>query len=280
MAVKCGGLATINFFAKQFTMTQDYREPTSGRKQVSGKHPSKILVIDLGGTQVKILATGQTEKRQTESGNSMSPVRVVEVVKELAAGWEFEAVSLGYPGPVGPEGPRSDNDSLAPGWVGFDFAAAFGVPVKVSNDAAMQALGSYAGGRMLFIGLGTGLGSALVTQRSIIPLELGSLRYTRKRTLHDCLGRAGLRRLGLRRWRQVLAEVVTFLKASFEADYIMLGGGNAKKVGEPPPWSRLGSNLCAFRGGYRLWGLELTPTLTPDGRQEELPAADQEWRMI
>ena len=280
MAVKCGGLATINFFAKQFTMTQDYREPTSGRKQVSGKHPSKILVIDLGGTQVKILATGQTEKRQTESGNSMSPVRMVEVVKELAAGWEFEAVSLGYPGPVGPEGPRSDNDSLAPGWVGFDFAAAFGVPVKVSNDAAMQALGSYAGGRMLFIGLGTGLGSALVTQRSIIPLELGSLRYTRKRTLHDCLGRAGLRRLGLRRWRQVLAEVVTFLKASFEADYIMLGGGNAKKVGEPPPWSRLGSNLCAFRGGYRLWGLELTPTLTPDGRQEELPAADQEWRMI
>jgi len=280
MAVKCGGLATINFFAKQFTMTQDYREPTSGRKQVSGKHPSKILVIDLGGTQVKILATGQTEKRQTESGNSMSPVRMVEVVKELAAGWEFEAVSLGYPGPVGPEGPRSDNDSLAPGWVGFDFAAAFGVPVKVSNDAAMQALGSYAGGRMLFIGLGTGLGSALVTQRSIIALELGSLRYTRKRTLHDCLGRAGLRRLGLRRWRQVLAEVVTFLKASFEADYIMLGGGNAKKVGEPPPWSRLGSNLCAFRGGYRLWGLELTPTLTPDGRQEELPAADQEWRMI
>jgi polyphosphate glucokinase len=280
MAVKCGGLATIDFFAKQFTMIQDYREPTSGRKQVSGKHPSKILVIDLGGTQVKILATGQTEKRQTESGNSMSPVRMVEVVKELAAGWEFEAVSLGYPGPVGPEGPRSDNDSLAPGWVGFDFAAAFGVPVKVSNDAAMQALGSYAGGRMLFIGLGTGLGSALVTQRSIIPLELGSLRYTRKRSLHDCLGRAGLRRLGLRRWRQVLAEVVTFLKASFEADYVMLGGGNAKKVGEPPPWSRLGSNLCAFRGGYRLWGLELTPTLTPDGRQEELPAADQEWRMI
>ena len=268
------------FFAKQFTMIQDYREPTLVRKQVSGKHPSKILVIDLGGSQVKILATGQTERRQAESGETMSPLQMVEVVKELAAGWEFEAVSLGYPGPVGPEGPRADNDSLAPGWVGFDFAAAFGVPVKVSNDAAMQALGSYAGGRMLFIGLGTGLGSTFVTQRSIIPLELGSLRYTRKRTLHDCLGRAGLRRLGLRKWRQVLAEVVTFLKASFEADYIMLGGGNAKKVGRPPPWSRLGSNLCAFRGGYRLWGLELTPTLTPDGRQEELPAADQEWRMI
>jgi len=176
------------FFAKQFTMIQDYREPTLVRKQVSGKHPSKILVIDLGGSQVKILATGQTERRQAESGETMSPLQMVEVVKELAAGWEFEAVSLGYPGPVGPEGPRADNDSLAPGWVGFDFAAAFGVPVKVSNDAAMQALGSYAGGRMLFIGLGTGLGSTFVTQRSIIPLELGSLRYTRKRTLHDCLG--------------------------------------------------------------------------------------------
>jgi len=261
-------------------MIQNYREPNAGRKQLAGKHPTKILVIDLGGSQVKILATGQTEKRQANSGESMTPLRMVEAVKELAADWEFEAVALGYPGPVGPEGPRSDNESLAPGWVGFDFAAAFGVPVKVSNDAAMQALGSYAGGRMLFLGLGTGLGSSLVTQRSIIPLELGSLRYTRKRTLHDCLGRAGLRRLGLRGWRAVLAEVVTFLKAAFQADYIMLGGGNAKKVGEPPPWSRLGSNLCAFRGGYRLWGLELTPTLTPDGRQEELPAADQEWRMI
>jgi polyphosphate glucokinase len=169
---------------------------------------------------------------------------------------------------------------LAPGWVGFDFAAAFGVPVKVSNDASMQALGSYAGGRMLFIGLGTGIGSALVTGRSIIALELGNLRYTRKRRLHDCLGREGLRRLGLRRWRAVLTETVAFLKTAFAADYIMLGGGNAKKVGDPPPWSRLGSNLCAFRGGYRLWGLELAPTLTPDGREQELPPADREWRMM
>src|SRR5205823_4655407 len=147
-------------------------------------------------------------------------------------------------------------------------------------DAAMQAICSNAGGRMLFIGLGTGIGSALVTGRSIIALELGNLRYTRKRTLHDCLGRAGLQRLGLSRWRSVLTEAVGFLHKAFAADYIMLGGGNAKKVGEPPPWSRLGSNLCAFRGGYRLWGLELAPTLTPDGRQEELPVVDQEWRMM
>src|SRR5262249_23560326 len=155
--------------------------------------------------------------------------------------------------------------NLGPGWVGYDFAAAFGVPVKVSNDAAMQAMGSYAGGRMLFIGLGTGVGSALVTGRSIMALELGRLRFTRKRTLHDHRGRAGLKRLGLKRWRQAVVETVAFLREAFAADYIMLGGGNSKKVGEPPPWARLGSNLCAFRGGYRLWGLELTPTLTPEG---------------
>jgi hypothetical protein len=144
----------------------------------------------------------------------------------------------------------------------------------------MQALGSYAGGRMLFLGLGTGVGSALVTHRSILPLELGELRLTRTRTLNESLSRAALKRLGLTKWRHALAEAIGFLKPAFLADYIMLGGGNAKKIGEPPPWSRLGSNLCAFRGGYRLWGLELIPTLTPDGRQEELPAADREWRMV
>jgi polyphosphate glucokinase len=243
-------------------------------------HPSKILVIDLGGSQVKILATGQTGKRRAPSGSEMTPVKMVDTVRALAEGWEYEAVSLGYPAQVGPEGPRADNASLAPGWVGFDFAAAFGVPVKVSNDAAMQALGSYAGGRMLFLGLGTGVGSALVQKRSIVTLELGSLRLTRKRSLHDSLGREGLRRLGLRGWRAAVADAVAFLKPALIADYVLLGGGNAKKIGEPPPWSRLGSNLCAFRGGYRLWGLELTPTLTPDGRQEEQPPADLEWRMF
>lgn len=244
------------------------------------KHPTKILVVDLGGTQVKILATGETEVRKAPSGRSMTPLEMVEVVRELAQDWQYEAVSLGYAGHVGPEGPRTDNENLAPGWVGFDFAAAFGVPVKAINDAAMQAIGSYAGGRMLFIGLGTGVGSALVTQRTVLPLELGELRIRRKSTLNDYLGRAGLKRLGLRKWREAVADAVSFLKPAFLADYVMIGGGNAKELTEPPPWSRLGSNLCAFRGGYRLWGLELTPTLTPDGRQEESPAADQEWRMI
>ena len=246
----------------------------------SEMHPSKILVIDLGGTRVKILATGQTEIRKAPSGKEMTPVRMAEAVKELAQGWEYEAISLGYPGSVGPEGPRGDNVNLAPGWVGFDFAAAFGVPVKVANDAAMQALGSYTGGRMLFIGLGTGVGSTFVTERSILPLELGSLRFTRKRTLNDYLGRAALRRLGLQKWRQAVAETVEVLRAAFLVDYIMLGGGNAEKILKPPPWSRIGSNRCAFCGGYRLWGLELTPTLNPDGRQEELPAADREWRLF
>jgi hypothetical protein len=243
------------------------------------KHPTKILVIDLGGTQVKILATGQTKPRKATSGSEYTPLKLVDEVRKVAGDWEYEAISLGYPGPVGPEGPRGDNRNLAAGWVGFDFAAAFGVPVKLCNDAAMQALGSYSGGRMLFLGLGTGVGSALICKRSILTLELGNLRFTRKRNLSDYLSRAGLRRLGLGAWRQAIADAVAFLREAFVADYIMLGGGNAKKVGEPPPWARLGSNLCAFRGGYRLWGLELTPTLSPDGREEELPPADQEWRM-
>jgi polyphosphate glucokinase len=249
-------------------------------RETPDRRPTKILVIDLGGTQVKVLATGQTERRCAPSGPTMTPLRMVEVVRELAGDWEYEAVALGYAGRVGPEGPRVDNSNLGPGWVGFDFAAAFGMPVKVSNDAAMQALGSYAGGRMLFLGLGTGVGSALVTGRSVLPLELGQLRFSRRRTLNDCLGRAGLKRLGLRQWRRALAEAVEVLKDAFEADYVMLGGGNAKKVGEPPPWSRLGSNLCAFRGGYRLWGLDLAPTLEPDGGRDEQHAADREWRMV
>ena len=144
----------------------------------------------------------------------------------------------------------------------------------------MQALGCYAGGRMLFLGLGTGVGSTFVNERSILPLELGELRFTRRRSLNEYLGRAALKRLGVRRWRQAVAEAVNFLKGAFVVDYVMLGGGNAKKIREPPAWARIGSNLCAFRGGYRLWGLELIPTLTPDGRQEEQPAADREWRLL
>src|SRR5207244_3642112 len=183
----------------------------------------------------------------------MTPVRMVEVVRELAAGWEYEAVSLGYAGPVGPEGPRADNPNLGPGWVGFDFAAAFGVPVKVINDAAMQALGSYEGGRMLFLGLGTGVGSALITGQVIIPLDLGALMFDSRQTLNDVLSRRGLRRLGKRAWRKIANQTVTTLMRAFMAEYIVIGGGNAKLLKELPPGARLGNNLTAFRGGFRLW---------------------------
>jgi polyphosphate glucokinase len=243
--------------------------------------PQKILVVDIGGTNVKALATGQTERRKAPSGPDFTPAKMAETVRRLAEGWEYEAVTIGFPGVVGPDGPRAEPGNLGPGWVGFDYAAAFGVPVKVINDAAMQALGGYAGGRMLFLGLGTGIGSVLIARRNIMPLELGGLRFTRKRILFDYLGREGLKRRGLAKWRAAVAEAVAMLQAAFMADYVLLGGGNAKKIGEPPPGVRLGSNQHAFRGGYRLWGLDMLPTQTPDGRQVEPPEpADREWRML
>ena len=162
----------------------------------------RILVVDIGGTKVKILATGQTEPRKAPSGQRAStPTRLVTLVTELAEGWNYEIVSIGYPGLAGDHGPRSEPGNLGPGWVGFDFAAAFNRPVKLINDAAMQALGSYEGGRMLFLGLGTGLGSALISENSIVPLELGRLSARRKRTLGQLLGREGLKRIGLSAWR-------------------------------------------------------------------------------
>ncbi len=254
--------------------------PGPGPRPAANGRPGKILVIDLGGTNVKVLATGQTHRRKARSGPNFTPQKMVEDVQKLAADWEYDAVTFGFPGLVGPDGPRSDPANLGPGWVGFDYAAAFGRPVKVTNDAAMQALGAYAGGRMLFLGLGTGIGSVMISGRSILPLELGRLRYTRKRSLDQLLGRGGLGQLGLKKWREVLTEAVTFLKEAFVADYVMLGGGNAKKVGKPPPGARLGSNQHAFRGGYRLWGLDLAPTQTPDGPLEEPQPADVEWRLV
>lgn len=222
-------------------------------KQPPVTHPSTILVIDLGGTRVKALATGQTEKRDAPSGETMTPVRMVDVVRELTKEWPYEAVSLGYPGPVGPEGPRADNSSLAAGWVGFDFAAAFGVPVKVINDAAMQALGSYEGGRMLFMGLGTGLGTALIIDNTVAPLELAHLPYRKKLTYEDYLGERGLRRLGRKKWQEAVEDVVALFKAAFVVDYVVLGGGNSKKLLRLPPHARAGDNRNAILGGFRLW---------------------------
>jgi hypothetical protein len=242
--------------------------------------PGSILTVDIGGTKVKILASGQTEPRKAPSGKEFTPARLVETVRSLAHGWEYEAISIGYPGQVGPHGPRSEPGNLGPGWVGFDFAAAFGKPVKMVNDAAMQALGSYEGGRMLFLGLGTGLGSALITGHVIVPLELGRLLYDRERTLGEILGRRGLERLRKAEWRKAVQRTVTMLMQAFVADYVVIGGGNAKNVKEPPPGARLGHNLTAFRGGFRLWSVEDVWVLAASGGDSPQPTAQEALRLL
>jgi polyphosphate glucokinase len=211
-----------------------------------------ILVVDVGGTHVKILVTGQETSRAFVSGPTLTPKMMVAGVLKAAADWPHEAVSIGYPGPVLRGKPIAEPHNLAPGWVGFDFAAAFGCPVKLVNDAAMQALGSYEGGKMLFLGLGTGLGSAMVVDGIVEPMELGHLPY-RKGTYEDYVGLRGLKRLGKRKWRRHVEDVVASLFAALQPDYVILGGGNIHKLKELPPHCRLGENTNAFRGGFRLW---------------------------
>jgi predicted NBD/HSP70 family sugar kinase len=183
----------------------------------------------------------------------MTPEEMVAGVKPLVADWKSEVVSIGYPGAVIGGRPLHEPRNLGGGWMGFGFSKAFGCPVKIVNDAAMQALGSYEGGRMLFLGLGTGLGSAMIVDGVLEPMELAHLPYKKGRTYEDYLGRRALKRLGKKRWRRHVAEVVEQFKATLEADYIVLGGGNAKKLGELPPGARLGHNANAFVGGFRLW---------------------------
>lgn len=242
--------------------------------------PKSILVIDIGGTKVKILASGQTEPRKASSGKGFTPTRLVETARKLAEGWDYEAVSIGYPGLVGTHGPRSEPGNLGSGWVGFDFAAAFGMPVKMINDAAMQALGSYEGGRMLFLGLGTGLGSTLITGNVVIPMELGQLIYDSERTLGEVLGRKGLAKQGKSAWREAVNRVVSALMGAFVADYVVIGGGNAKNVKGLPPGSRLGHNLTAFRGGFRLWGIEDVWVLATPGGESSHPTMQEALRML
>jgi len=214
--------------------------------------PVKVLVVDIGGTSVKILATGQTERRRFPSGKKMTPPKMVEGVKQLAQDWEYDVVSLGYPGRVRNNGPVAEPNNLARGWVGFDFGAAFGCPVKVINDAAMQALGSYQGGVMLFLGLGTGLGSALVADGTLVPLELGHLGVG-KRTFEDDLGVRGLKRLGRKKWQKRVEAVTARFVSALILDDVVLGGGNAKQLRRLPPGCRIGDNANAFLGGFRLW---------------------------
>jgi polyphosphate glucokinase len=220
-----------------------------------------VLVIDVGGTHVKILATGQTERREFESGPAMTPAEMVAGVLKAAEGWAYDVVSIGYPGPVLRGKPLSDPHNLGPGWVGFDFESAFKHPVKVINDAAMQALGSYRGGRMLFLGLGTGLGSALIVDGILEPMELGHLPY-KKATFEDYVGIRGLKRLGTKKWRKRVVDVVDRLIAATEAEEVVLGGGNVKRLDELPPHCREGDNDNAFVGGFRLWDEEPANTTT------------------
>jgi polyphosphate glucokinase len=213
---------------------------------------TRVLAVDIGGTSVKILATGQHEPRKFASGPKMTPARMAAGVKKLASGWKYDLISIGYPGLVSRGRIAREPHNLAPGWRRFDFEAAFGCPVKVINDAAMQALGSYQGALLLFIGLGTGLGSALVADGVVVPMELGHLSY-QKGTYEDYVGLRGLERFGKKKWRKHVAVAVTRLIEALHPDDVVLGGGNVKKLKELPPGCRRGDNAYAFLGGFRLW---------------------------
>jgi len=217
------------------------------------KERLKVLVIDVGGTHVKVLASGHKRHLEIPSGPDMTAKKMVDEVRKATAGWKYDAVSIGYPGPVLHGRPLSEPHNLGRGWVGFDFRKAFGRPVKIINDAAMQALGSYRRGRMLFLGLGTGLGSALIVDGVLEPMELAHLPYKKGRTYEDYVGLAGLKRLGKKKWRRHVVDVVKQLKTALQADYVVLGGGNAKLLKKLSPGVQLGDNANAFRGGFRLW---------------------------
>jgi polyphosphate glucokinase len=211
-----------------------------------------VLVVDVGGTHVKILATGEKEKREIDSGPTLTARQMVSSVKRLADGWEYAVVSIGYPGPVVHGRPVAEPHNLGKGWVGFNFAAAFKLPTKVINDAAMQALGSYRGGKMLFLGLGTGLGSTMIVDGIVQPMELAHLPY-KKRTYEDYVGARALEEFGKKAWRKHVEAVVESLVAALRPDDVVLGGGNANKLKDLPPLCRLGDNANAFKGGFRMW---------------------------
>ena len=221
-----------------------------------------VLVIDIGGTNIKILATGQKEPRKFPSGSTLSPRQMVDGVKKLAADWDYDVVSIGYPGVVVKDRILTEPHNLAKGWVGFDFKAAFGRPVKIINDEAMQALGSYKKGQMLFLGLGTGLGSAMVVEGVVVPMELGHLSY-RNGTYEDYVGLRGFKRLGRKKWQRHVETVIELLKHGLQADYVMLGGGQTKKLKGLPPGVRIGDNSHAILGGIRLWETTVSEASNP-----------------
>ncbi len=228
----------------------------SGRRIVKGqqlKRKGRILAIDLGGTHVKVRLYGQSEERKARSGPGMTPREMIRAVRVLTRGWHYQYVSLGYPGVVFRGKIFIEPRNLGKGWVGFDFERAFGCPVRVINDAVMQAIGDYEGGRMLFLGLGTGLGTALILDRVVEPMELSHLPYKKGRTYEEYLGKAGFEKLGRKKWEHAVFDVTERLRAAFEVDYVVLGGGNALKLKKLPPGARLGDNANAFTGAFRMW---------------------------
>ena len=216
------------------------------------KNSMKVLVVDVGGTSVKVLATGEKEPRKFLSGPTFTPRQLVAGIKKITRDWKYDAISIGYPGVVVRNRPIARPFNLGPGWARFDFDAAFKCPVKVINDAAMQALGSYQGGKMLFLGLGTGLGTAMVINGIVEPMELGHLPY-RRLTFEDYVGIRGYKRLGQKKWEQVVRDVVARFMRALEPDDVVLGGGNVHKLKKLPPGCRAGDNANAFKGGFRLW---------------------------
>jgi len=231
------------------------------RKRISHK---TILAVDVGGTHVKVMTNRGHARREFSSGPHLSAKKMVAEVKRLTKDWSYDAVSVGFPGPVAHSRPLAEPHNLGHGWVGFDFAKAFGRPTQVVNDALMQALGSYEGGRMLFLGLGTGLGSAMIVDGVAEPMELGHLPYRKDKTYEDFAGGAALQRLGKKKWRREVSDIVKRLAAALEPDYVVLGGGNAEKLGRLPRKVRLGDNANAFKGGFRLWSAPTARKLESD----------------
>jgi polyphosphate glucokinase len=223
----------------------------------------KVLSIDIGGTNVKILLNGEKEPRKMPSGHDFTPAQMVKDVKMLAKGWDYDVISIGFPAPVHNNLPVAEPFNLGGGWVDFNYEKAFGCPVKMINDASMQALGSYKGGKMLFLGLGTGLGSAVVNDNAILPLELGHLPF-KKKTFEDYVGIHGLEKDGKGKWRKHVFQTVELLTAAILPDYVVLGGGNAKLLKELPPACIAGANVNAFEGGFRIWAGPADSVVTPD----------------
>jgi polyphosphate glucokinase len=221
------------------------------KRKASGREI--VLAIDIGGSHVKILTSKGGEKRKTASGPDMTGSEMVAAVKHMAEGLSFDVISMGYPGPVHHNRPLADPQNLGPGWVGFDFAESFGKPTKIVNDALMQAIGSYESGRMLFLGLGTGLGAAMIVDNVAQPMELAHLPYRKAKSFEDYVGERGLEKRGLKKWRESVFDVVERLRAAMQPDYIVIGGGNVEKLDELPPHCRRGDNASAFEGGFRLW---------------------------